>query len=102
MITKIISNNLTERTSVLPQLVQALVGSWGINGPKESQNVFIGRSVISYFYDGKTIKNPSESYKAIAVIAYIDGSSEIAVIGKNESVELDKAINMAVLMAQTI
>lgn len=102
MLIKILNNNLTERINVLADVVKALVGTWGITtfDDKKIQNIYSGRQIITYIYSGTTLQNLSSNYKCMAIVAYVDGSSEIKVIEPETTITTDREINMAIMIAQ--
>ena len=102
MMTKILANGLTDRTDTIPNITQALVGSWGVVEENKSQNIYCGRQINTYVYEGTTLKNVSKNFKAMAIISYSDGSNEIKVLDINSSITTDKEINMAIIIAQNI
>ncbi len=104
MITKILANGLTERTDIIPNLIQALLGSWGVVEENDSdiQNIYSGRQVLTYIYSGTSLKNLSKNYKAMAIVVYTDGTTEFKVIDVNSTVTTSKEINMAIIFAQNI
>lgn len=104
MITKILDNNLTDRTDNLSNVVRALIGSWGVNVQNDGdiQNIYAGREIKTYIYSGKTITNLSANYPAIAIISYTDGTSEIKVVDKASTITTSKEIKVAIVIAQNL
>ena len=102
MLIKILNNNLTERTNILADIVKALVGTWGIttSEDKKVQNIYSGRTNITYIYNYNTLQNVSDNYSCMAIVVYTDGTNEIKVIAPKTTITTDKEINMAIMIAQ--
>ena len=102
MLTKILNNNLTERTNALSELMKACSGTWGVttSDDKKVQNIYSGRTNLIYIYGSNTLQNISENYPSMAIIVYTDGTNEIRVVPTKSSVTTDKEINMAIMIAQ--
>lgn len=104
MIIKILNNNLTDRTDNMANVIKALVGSWGILAENENktQNIYLGRTILTYTYGGTSLHNLSDNYKCMAVILYGDGTFEIKSIAAKGTVSTTKEIDIAILIAQTM
>lgn len=104
MITKILNNNLTDRTDNMANVIKALVGSWGIlaENDNKTQNIYLGRTILTYAYGGTSLHNLSDNYKCMAVILYGDGTFEMKSIPAKETVTTSKEIDIAILIAQTM
>lgn len=104
MITKILNNNLTDRTDNMANVIKALVGSWGIlaENDNKTQNIYLGRTILTYVYGGTSLHNLSDNYKCMAVILYGDGTFEMKSIAAKETVTTLKEIDIAILIAQTM
>lgn len=102
MITKILNNNLNERTDNLANVLKALVGSWGITTANDEnvQNNYIGKSIITYIYGSNTLQNLSDNFPCLAIIVYSDGTSEIKIVSAKTTETTSKEINMAIMIAQ--
>ena len=102
MITKILNNNLTDRTDNMANVIKALVGSWGILAENEDkvQNNYLGRSIITYIYSGTMLHNLSDNYKCLAIVLYTDGSFELKSVAPKSTETTTKEIEIAILIAQ--
>lgn len=102
MITKILNNNLHDRTDNLSNVVKALVGSWGITTANDDnvQNNYIGKSIITYIYGSNTLQNLSDNFPCLAIVVYSDGTSAIKVVPAKTTETTSKEINMAIMIAQ--
>lgn len=104
MITKILNNNLLDRTDNVANMLKALVGSWGVSSTDNGniQNIYSGRTVMTYIYNGTTLQNLSDNYPCIAIVVYTDGTSDIKSISKKSTLNTEKEINIAIMIAQMI
>ena len=102
MLTKILNNNLTERSNVLADVLKAIAGTWGITSSNEEkvQNIYAGRTIMVYIYGERTLQNLSVNYPCMAIVVYTDGTNEIKIVPKNSTVTTEKEINMAIMIAQ--
>lgn len=104
MLTKILNNNLTDRTNAVADIQKAITGTWGsvVSDDELTQTLYASRQSITFVYGGKVLTNPSESFIALATIIYADNTTDHKAIDPKSSITVTKTIKIATILVQVI
>ena len=104
MLTKILNNNLTDRTNAISDIQKAITGTWGntVSDDEKTHVLYSSRQSTTFVYGGKELTNPSESFIGLATIIYTDNSTDHKAIDPKSTISLTKNIKIATIIAQTI
>lgn len=93
---RIVDNGIG-REHLQRDVIRAIAGNWGRVDNGESVKIGLGRVDLQIISGGETISNESAN-KALVLVAYDDGSSDIFALESAATATANKTIKMAVLI----